>query len=182
MAIKICIGADHGGFEIKQVIRNWLISRLITVKDFGVNTGESVDYPVYAHLVSKSIQKGEYEFGILVCGSGQGMAITANKYDKVRAALCWDIPIAALARQHNNANVLVLPGRFITYEQAIEITETFLTSCFEGGRHQKRVGIITQNLKSTQTIILDGLSLRNRVLKRYKMTLKKSRLKNIIRH
>jgi ribose 5-phosphate isomerase B len=182
MTLKICIGADHGGFEIKQALQDWLVSKSITVKDYGINSGESVDYPVYAHEVSKAIQKGEYEFGILVCGSGQGMAITANKYDKVRAALCWDKAIAALARQHNNANILVLPGRFISEVQAIEIAETFLSAKFEGGRHQKRVGMITQNLKSTQTIMLDGLSLRNRVLKRYKMTLKKSRLKNIIRH
>lgn len=174
MALKISIGADHGGFEIKQAIYDWLISKSIIVKDFGVNSGESVDYPVYAHLVSESVQNKECDFGILVCGSGQGMSITANKYDKVRAALCWDKAIAALARQHNNANVLVLPGRFISDEQAIEITETFLTSCFEGGRHQKRVSMIVPNTQNKKTILLDGLYLRNRVLKRYKQTLKKS--------
>jgi ribose 5-phosphate isomerase B len=176
MTLKICIGADHGGFEIKQVIHNWLVSKSITVKDYGVNSGESVDYPVYAHLVSKSIQKGEYEFGILVCGSGQGMAITANKYDKVRAALCWDKEISALARQHNNANVLVLSGRFITDAQAIEITEAFLASCFEGGRHQKRVSMIVQNLEGAKTVLLDGLSLRNRRVKRHKQLTINSKL------
>lgn len=171
MTFKIYIGADHGGFEIKQVIHHWLISKSMSVKDLGVNSGESVDYPVFAHLVAKSVQKKECDFGILVCGSGQGMAITANKYDKVRAALCWDKSIAALARQHNNANILVLPGRFISNGQAIEITETFLTSVFEAGRHQKRVDMIVQNLQR-----LDGLSLRNRALKRYKQNLKKSRV------
>lgn len=176
MSLKICIGADHGGFEIKQAIHNWLISKSITVKDFGVNSGESVNYPVYAHLVAKSVQNKGCDFGILVCGSGQGMAITANKYNKVRAALCWDKSIAALARQHNNANILVLPGRFISNEQAIEIAETFLISAFETGRHQKRVDMITQNLQSAKTILLDGLSVRNRVLKRFKQNLKKSRV------
>lgn len=168
MGIKISLGADHGGYELKQSLHKWLNSKSLTVKDFGSHIQESVNYPVYAHLVAKSVQNNECDFGILVCGSGQGMAITANKYNKIRAALCWDKTIAALARQHNNANILVLPGRFISSEQAVEIAETFLSTIFEGGRHQKRVDMITQNLQSTTSLRANGASLRNSFLKRYK--------------
>jgi len=174
MAIKICIGADHGGFETKKVLIDWLLSKSVAIKDYGTNSSESVDYPVYAHLVSKAIQRNEFDFGILICGSGQGMALTANKYRNIRAALCWDKSIAALSRQHNNSNILVLPGRFINDKEAIEIAETFLTSAFEGGRHQKRVDMIVQNLQSAKTILNDGLSIRNRSLK-----LSRSRLQKI---
>jgi len=146
MAIKICIGADHGGFAIKQVISRYLISKSIEVSDFGTFIDDSVDYPVFAHSVAKAIHTGEFELGILVCSSGQGMAITANKYSNVRAALCWNNKISALSRQHNNANILVLPGRFISVEEAIEITEAFLAATFEGGRHQNWVSMIGQCL------------------------------------
>lgn len=145
MTLKISIGSDHGGYELKKALTDWLISKSIQVNDFGTNSGESVDYPTYAHQVVNSVLNNECNFGILVCGSGQGMAITANKYNEIRAALCWDKAIAALARQHNNANVLVMPGRFISIDQAIEITEAFLSSEFEGGRHQNRIDLICKS-------------------------------------
>jgi ribose 5-phosphate isomerase RpiB len=109
------------------------------------------------------------------------MAITANKYNKIRAALCWDKTIAALARQHNNANILVLPGRFISIEEAIEITEAFLSTQFEGGRHQKRVDMIVQNLQGTATLLANGLRIRNRALKLYEQRMKYSKLIRRIR-
>lgn len=146
MGVKISIGADHGGYELKRLLQKWLISKSITFDDYGSHSFESVDYPVYAHQVAKSVQNDECDFGILICGSGQGMTITANKYKKIRAALCWNKTIAALSRQHNNANILVLPGRFLSITQAIEITDAFLSAKFEGGRHQKRLNMIVQNL------------------------------------
>jgi ribose 5-phosphate isomerase B len=139
MGVKISVGADHGGYEMKQILKVWIQEKCVIVKDFGTNSNESVDYPVFAHQVAISIENHESDFGILVCGSGQGMAITANKHQGIRAALCWNKAIATLARQHNNANILVLPGRFLTISQAVEITEAFLTAEFEGGRHQKRI-------------------------------------------
>lgn len=181
MTLKISIGADHGGYELKQSLYKWFNSKSLTVKDFGSHNQKSVDYPVYAHLVAKSIQNNKCDFGILVCGSGQGMAITANKYNKIRAALCWDKTIAALARQHNNANILVLPGRFISIEEAIEITEAFLSTQFEGGRHQKRVDMIVQNLQGTATLLANGLRIRNRALKLYEQRMKYSKLIRRIR-
>lgn len=140
--MKISIGADHGGYEIKQKIKDWLLSRSIEIKDFGTDSSDSVDYPNYAHTVAKSIQNYESDFGILICGSGQGMAITANKYKQIRAALCWNKSIAKLSREHNNANILVLPGRFLSGDEAVEIAEVFLTTGFEGGRHQSRIDLI----------------------------------------
>lgn len=173
--MKISIGADHGGYELKQILLKWLSSKSLIIKDFGSHSQESVDYPVYGHLVAKSVQNNQCDFGILICGSGQGMAITANKYNKIRAALCWDKTIAALARQHNNANILVLPGRFISSDQAIEITETFLSSIFEGGRHKKRVSMIVQNIQSTTVLRANILNLRNRFWKKNKHMKIKSR-------
>jgi len=137
--MNISIGADHGGYKIKQILTEWLQSEGLSYNDFGTFSDDSVDYPKIAHSVSKSIENHEANFGILICGSGQGMAITANKHKAIRAALCWETAIAALARQHNDANILVLPGRFLDSEQAIEITRTFLNTLFEGGRHQKRI-------------------------------------------
>lgn len=140
--MKISIGADHGGYEIKQELKKWLLSRSIEVKDFGTESTDSVNYPSFAHVVAKSIQNYESDFGILVCGSGQGMAITANKHKQIRAALCWNKSIAKLSREHNNANILVLPGRFITRDEAVEIADVFLKTVFEGDRHQKRIDLI----------------------------------------
>ena len=124
--MEISIGADHGGYEIKQKLKEWLFSRSIEVNDFGTDTTASVNYPGFAHVVAMSIQNYESDFGILVCGSGQGMAITANKHRQIRAALCWNKSIAKLSREHNNANILVLPGRFLSGDEAIEIVEVFL--------------------------------------------------------
>lgn len=144
MDIKISIGADHVGYGMKQILIEWIQEKWVISKDFGTHSNESVDYPVFAHQVAVSVENHDSDFGILVCGSGQGMAITANKHQGIRAALCWNKVIAALARQHNNANILVLPGRFLTLPQAIEITEVFLTVEFEGGRHQNRIDQISQ--------------------------------------
>ena len=168
MGIEISIGADHGGYEIKQILKKWLELKSISIKDFGTHSIESVDYPVFAHQVAVSVQNNECDFGILICGSGQGMSITANKYQGIRAALCWDKTIAILARQHNNANILVLPGRFLNIIEAIAITETFLSTKFEGGRHKKRIDMIDSNVLSTPQFQTNGASIRNRIIKLYK--------------
>jgi len=138
----IALGADHGGFSHKEAIKSFLQNRGYTVKDFGTESPDSVDYPDFAHPLSKAVGEGEYPLGILLCGSGNGVAITANKHPKVRAALCWNDDLAALARQHNNANVLCLPGRFVSEAQALSMVDTFLRSAFEGGRHELRVAKI----------------------------------------
>jgi ribose 5-phosphate isomerase B len=142
MSKKIAIGGDHAGFEYKAKLIAKLNSLGYEVKDFGPFSDASVDYPDYVHPLSSAIEAGEYEFGILICGSGNGVAITANKHQGIRAALCWNVELAALARQHNNANVIALPARFISYELAEKLAETFLTTEFEGGRHQTRVNKI----------------------------------------
>jgi ribose 5-phosphate isomerase B len=142
MAKKIAIGGDHAGVEYKAKLIAKLNSLGYEVKDFGPFSDASVDYPDYIHPLSSAIEAGEYEFGIVICGSGNGVAITANKHQGIRAALCWNEELAALARQHNNANVLALPARFISYELAEKLAEIFLSTDFEGGRHQSRVNKI----------------------------------------
>ncbi|WP_075348930.1 ribose 5-phosphate isomerase B [Algoriphagus marinus] len=142
MSLKIAIGGDHAGFEYKSRIVKKLESQGYVVKDFGPFSEASVDYPDYVHPLSNAIEKGEFDLGIVICGSGNGVAITANKHQGIRAALCWNEELAALARQHNNANVLALPARFISYELAEKLAEIFLTTDFEGGRHQNRVNKI----------------------------------------
>jgi ribose 5-phosphate isomerase B len=142
MSLKIAIGGDHAGFEYKSRIVKKLESQGYVVKDFGPFSDASVDYPDYVHPLSNAIEKGEFDLGIVICGSGNGVAITANKHQGIRAALCWNEELAALARQHNNANVLALPARFISYELAEKLAEIFLTTDFEGGRHQNRVNKI----------------------------------------
>ncbi len=136
--MKIAIGGDHAGFEYKQALIQTL-SAVHTLKDFGPFSNESTDYPDYVHPLASAISKQEFELGIVICGSGNGVAITANKHQQIRCALCWNTELAALARQHNNANVLALPARFISLELAQEIVRAFLSSEFEGGRHQRRV-------------------------------------------
>ena len=138
----VAIGADHAGFEYKGQIVAFLQSKNIQFKDFGTYSAASADYPDFAHPVATAVEEGEAAFGILVCGSGNGVAITANKHQDVRAALCWQTELAKLARQHNNANVLCLPQRFIALKDALEMTEAFMNTEFEGGRHEKRVGKI----------------------------------------
>ena len=140
--IIIPIGADHAGFELKEVLKSYLSEKGYEVKDFGCHSTESIDYPDYAHPVASLIEENEGMKGILICGSGNGINMTANKHQGIRAALCWKNEIAELARQHNNANILVLPARFISEEEAKQMVETFFTTEFEGGRHQNRVNKI----------------------------------------
>ncbi|HOU47088.1 MAG TPA: ribose 5-phosphate isomerase B [Chitinophagales bacterium] len=136
---KIVIGSDHAGFEYKEAIKNYLEKNNIHIVDVGTYSTDSCDYPDYAHAAANEIETGNATFGILICGSANGVAITANKHQKIRAALCWQNEIASLARQHNDANVISIPARFVTIDEAIEMVHTFLTTDFEGGRHQKRV-------------------------------------------
>lgn len=135
----IALASDHAGFDKKQVIIKYLEEKGIKYNDFGTFSNESTDYPDFGHKIGKAINDGEYEIGISFCGSGQGISITANKYQNVRSALCWKAEIAALAKQHNNANICALPARFVTDEEAIEIVDTYLNTQFEGGRHQIRI-------------------------------------------
>jgi ribose 5-phosphate isomerase B len=137
--MKIAIGGDHAGYAYKQELIKLLEAEGHEVKDFGPHSDASVDYPDFAHPLASSVEKGETETGILICGSGNGVAITANKHQGIRAALCWTEELGALARQHNNANVLCLPSRFIDTDLAKRITLTFLSTSFEGGRHENRV-------------------------------------------
>ncbi|HBR11316.1 MAG TPA: ribose 5-phosphate isomerase B [Chryseobacterium sp.] len=136
--LKIAIAADHAGYEYKEILKKHL-EKQYEIQDFGTYSTDSVDYPDFVHPAASSVEKAENEFGILICGSGEGVSITANKHQKIRCALCWMPEIAALARQHNDANMIALPARFIAKELAIEIVEQFLTTSFEGGRHQNRV-------------------------------------------
>ncbi len=140
--MKISIASDHAGFELKEVLKQYLQIKNIEVKDFGTNSLESVDYADYVHPLGRSIE--DFDFGIVICGSGNGVAITANKHKKVRAAYCWNEEITALARQHNDANVIVLPARFISQDEAKQFTDIFLSTKFEGGRHIRRVEKISE--------------------------------------
>lgn len=142
----IAIGSDHAGFKEKEYIRKNLSDMGYKVQDFGTFSEESMDYPDAAHPLAKAIESGEYEFGILICGTGNGMAIVANKYQGIRAALCWNESIAVLARQHNNANVLALPARFIDQDTALRLSVSFITTAFEGGRHERRIEKIAKIL------------------------------------
>ncbi|WKZ59468.1 MAG: ribose 5-phosphate isomerase B [Cyclobacteriaceae bacterium] len=137
--MKIAIGSDHAGFEHKEVLKEWLTNNGYEVSDFGTHSLDSVDYPDFAHPVAEAVEKQDASLGVLLCGSGNGVAITANKHQGIRAALCWTEEIAALARQHNNANVVCIPARYVTQQQAEKILETFLHTEFEGGRHSRRV-------------------------------------------
>ncbi len=139
MIKKIVVGGDHAGFSLKQTLIDWLTTQGYEVKDVGAYSESSVDYPDFAHAVALAVESGQYSTGILICGSGQGVAITANKHQQIRAALVWDEPLAELARQHNNANVLCLPARFMTSEKAIACVSKFLATDFEGGRHVGRL-------------------------------------------
>jgi ribose 5-phosphate isomerase B len=139
----LALGSDHAGFELKEFIKKYLIDKGFEVIDFGTNSIESVDYPDFAHPVASAVNDNDFERGILICGSGNGVSIVANKYPNVRAALCWKEELAVLARQHNNANILSLPARFISTDEAIKIVDLFLNTPFEGGRHQKRIDKIS---------------------------------------
>lgn len=143
--MKIGLASDHAGFDMKEIVKAHLIARGFEVQDFGTHSADSADYPDYAHPLSQAINTGELAQGIMVCGSGQGMCMTANKYPEVRAALVWTAELASLTRQHNDANVLCLPGRFIEPDVARAAVDAFLNSDFEGGRHQRRVDKISKS-------------------------------------
>ncbi len=137
--MTITIGNDHAGVDLKNHIVEYLKGRGFTTNDKGTNTNKSVDYPDYIHPVSKEIEKKKSSIGIIICGSGNGAAMTANKRKNIRAALCWSKEISKLARQHNDANILSIPSRFVSTAEAIDIVDTFIKTDFEGGRHQRRV-------------------------------------------
>ncbi len=137
---KIAITSDHAGFRLKEELREYFkVKEGIHFEDLGTYSEESVDYPEYAHRIANDIEEGRYDLGITICGSGNGISITANKHQGIRSALCWCEEISRLARAHNDANICALPGRFIDLEQAVVIVKTFLNSSFEGGRHKRRV-------------------------------------------
>jgi ribose 5-phosphate isomerase B len=142
-SVRIAIGCDHAGYDLKESIKEFLIKNNFVVKDFGAFSTDAVDYPDYVHPLSNSIEKGENDMGVLICGSANGVAITANKHIKIRAAIAWNNEVASLARKHNNANVLCLPARFISRNDAIQFVNTFFTTDFEGGRHAQRVNKIS---------------------------------------
>jgi ribose 5-phosphate isomerase B len=141
--LSIGIACDHAGFELKNEIIEYLEHQGAMVYDFGTDGTQSVDYPDYAHPLALAVEKGNCDFGIAVCGSGNGVNITVNHHQKIRGALCWTAEIAKLARQHNDANIISLPARFITKQTAIELVKTFLSTDFEGGRHQSRIDKIS---------------------------------------
>lgn len=138
----IAVGADHAGFEYKTLIIDLLQSKGLPVKDFGTYSTDSVDYPDFAHPVAFAVERGEAQSGILICGSANGVAITANKHQNIRAAIAWNDELARLSRQHNNANIICIPARFVSLQVAESIVSVFLETPFEAGRHQKRVAKI----------------------------------------
>ncbi|WP_439182110.1 ribose 5-phosphate isomerase B [Carboxylicivirga taeanensis] len=136
---SIALAADHAGFPVKEAIKSYLESNNITVKDFGTYSEESTDYADYAHPMATAVENKDYEIGIAICGSGNGINMTVNKHQGIRAALCWNVEISEMARLHNDANICTVPGRYVTVEQAINIVDKFVNTRFEGGRHQKRI-------------------------------------------
>ncbi|RZJ72093.1 MAG: ribose 5-phosphate isomerase B [Flavobacterium sp.] len=141
--MKISIGNDHAGPDYKMAIVKHLEAKGITIINHGTDSFDSVDYPDFVHPVADDVENGTADLGIIICGSGNGVAMTANKHQKIRAALCWTKEISALARQHNDANIISIPARFTSIQQAIEMVDTFLNTPFEGGRHQNRVDKIS---------------------------------------
>ncbi len=137
--MKIAIGNDHAGTEYKLAIIGLLKSKNIEVNNYGTDGTTSVDYPDFVHPVAKDVEEGKVKYGIIICGSGNGASMTANKHQKVRSALCWTKEIVQLAREHNDANILGLPARFVSLPQALEMVNTFLDTAFEGGRHERRI-------------------------------------------
>ena len=137
--MKISIGNDHAGTDYKNAIISFLESQDITVKNYGTNSNDSVDYPDFVHPVAKDVESKSADLGIIICGSGNGASMSANKHQGVRSALCWTKEIAKLAREHNDANILSIPARFVSTQQAVDMVKIFLNTEFEGGRHQKRI-------------------------------------------
>ena len=140
--MKIGIACDHAGFEYKEQLKEYLSSKKIEIKDFGCYSLDSVDYPDFAHQLAESIENNENELGIQFCGTGNGINMSANKHQEIRAALCWNTHIAEQSRLHNNANILTMPARHLSWEEVQEIVDTFLATNFEGGRHERRVNKI----------------------------------------
>jgi len=136
---KVGMACDHAGYELKEYLKKVLARKGYEVVDFGTNSPESMDYPDTAHPLAEAVEAGKVDFGVSMCGSGNGITMTLNKHQKVRAALCWKPEIAALAKQHNNANILSMPARFISRKMAVRILEAYLGAEFEGGRHQRRI-------------------------------------------
>jgi len=135
----IALGCDHAGYALKEILKAYLKDNNISFEDFGTNSEESVDYPDFVHPVGFGIETGKFNAGIIICGSGNGVNMTVNKYPSVRSALCWEKEIASMARLHNDANIIAIPARYVAPEKALEILEAFLQTEFEGGRHLKRV-------------------------------------------
>ena len=144
--LRIAFASDHAGFELKQIVLNDLSEKGANIKDFGTFSTDSFDYPDAAHPMATAVENGEFDFGIAICGSGNGINMTMNKHQGIRSALCWAPELAAMARLHNDANVLALPARFISAETAKAIVETFFSINFEGGRHQQRIDKISCSL------------------------------------
>jgi ribose 5-phosphate isomerase B len=139
LSLPVAIGSDHAGFNYKEAIISFLDGKNVTWKDFGTDSTESVDYPDFAHPVAEAVENNEAAFGILICGSGNGVAITANKHQNIRAAICWGEELAGLARQHNDANIICIPARFVREHLVEKMLEIFIHTEFEGGRHKNRV-------------------------------------------
>jgi ribose 5-phosphate isomerase B len=142
--MRISIGNDHAGVDYKKYIQEYLFVKNVEVKNYGTDSLDSVDYPDFAHPVSQDVNDESSDLGILICGSGNGVCMTANKYQNVRAALCWDKELAMLSKTHNNANIVCIPARFVDKELALEIVKKFISENFEGGRHERRVNKISK--------------------------------------
>ena len=137
--MTIAIGSDHAGFEYKEALKKWLEANGYSLKDFGTHSAEAADYADFAHPVAEAVESKTCDFGVLVCGSANGVAITANKHQGIRAAICWSVNVSKLARLHNNANILCIPARFVSLDLAFEMIDKFIATEFEGGRHANRV-------------------------------------------
>lgn len=142
--LRIALASDHAGYNLKQIVIDYLSQQGAIVNDFGCFSTDSCDYPDYAHPLASSVERGESDFGITICSTGNGICMTANKHKGIRAALCWDTPLALLARRHNDANVLGLPANFISKDLALEMVKVFFTTDFDGGRHLRRIEKISQ--------------------------------------
>jgi len=143
LSLPVAIGCDHAGFEYKSKFGLWLREQGFAVNDLGVHQNSSVDYPDFAHPVANAVEKEEAAFGILICGSANGVCMTANKHPGIRAALCWQTDVAKITRLHNNANIICIPARFVAFEYALQMVEKFMKTQFEGGRHQQRIDKIS---------------------------------------
>ncbi len=137
--LHVALASDHAGYNLKQTVIRFLTESDAQVHDFGCYSTDSCDYPDFAHPCAAAVENGEYDYGIVICSTGNGICMTANKHQHIRAALCWETRLAELARQHNNANILGLPANFVTEDNALDIVRTFFSTDFEGGRHQRRI-------------------------------------------